>query len=442
MPDDLRRVSVHTCGDQPAATVDLALPSGLPVGQLISSIVEIVRDESDVTPRRWLLSHVGGRLLDESMTLAENNIHDGELLVLSTIDMPEPVFRGEWLTDAAGVDPGAHPTGNVDVAACLWAVAVGAVALAWASAHAGLAHVVIAATLAAATGMAAAVTQRSRPDPQRCATLNVAAVLLAAAVGFAAVPAGPAAANFLLAAAAAASMSVLLLRATGCGTVWLTAATAFSTTTAVAVAVAAVWTLPTQATGALLATAALGVLGVAARLSILAAGLAPPMPIGDDRVEIDDDRAARGHRVLTGLVAGSAASVVVGALLVVTGCLHAEAPWPTGAAFTALVGVVLMLRARSHANGHCRIALIVGGIISATGAFVIAVAAMPAHAGWAGVVSVGAGLAALAPAPGQRVSPVTRRAVDLLEYLALAAVVPLACWVADVYGLVRGLSLT
>jgi hypothetical protein len=40
-----------------------------------------------------------------------------------------------------------------------------------------------------------------------------------------------------------------------------------------------------------------------------------------------------------------------------------------------------------------------------------------------------------------RLSPVARRCVELLEYGALVAVVPVACWVADLFGLVRGLSL-
>jgi hypothetical protein len=35
-----------------------------------------------------------------------------------------------------------------------------------------------------------------------------------------------------------------------------------------------------------------------------------------------------------------------------------------------------------------------------------------------------------------------RRAIELLEYLALAAVMPLACWVVGLYGLARGMSLT
>ena len=39
------------------------------------------------------------------------------------------------------------------------------------------------------------------------------------------------------------------------------------------------------------------------------------------------------------------------------------------------------------------------------------------------------------------VSPVGRRSVELLEYLALAVVVPLACWICGLYGAARGLNL-
>jgi hypothetical protein len=35
-----------------------------------------------------------------------------------------------------------------------------------------------------------------------------------------------------------------------------------------------------------------------------------------------------------------------------------------------------------------------------------------------------------------------RRSVEVVEYLSLAAVLPLACWVVGLYGLVRGLSLS
>ncbi|HET9874156.1 MAG TPA: type VII secretion integral membrane protein EccD, partial [Mycobacterium sp.] len=43
-----------------------------------------------------------------------------------------------------------------------------------------------------------------------------------------------------------------------------------------------------------------------------------------------------------------------------------------------------------------------------------------------------------APAP----SPVTRRGIELLEYLTVAALVPLAGWLCGLYGAARGLYLT
>jgi hypothetical protein len=42
---------------------------------------------------------------------------------------------------------------------------------------------------------------------------------------------------------------------------------------------------------------------------------------------------------------------------------------------------------------------------------------------------------------GATVNPLVRRTVEVSEYLALAAVVPLACWVGGLYGLIRGVSL-
>ena len=38
-------------------------------------------------------------------------------------------------------------------------------------------------------------------------------------------------------------------------------------------------------------------------------------------------------------------------------------------------------------------------------------------------------------------SPIGRRSVELLEYLALAVIVPLACWICGVYSAARGMNL-
>ena len=45
-------------------------------------------------------------------------------------------------------------------------------------------------------------------------------------------------------------------------------------------------------------------------------------------------------------------------------------------------------------------------------------------------------------APAVTVSPVARRSVDLLEYLGLIAIVPLACWTCGLFTVARGVRLT
>jgi hypothetical protein len=69
---------------------------------------------------------------------------------------------------------------------------------------------------------------------------------------------------------------------------------------------------------------------------------------------------------------------------------------------------------------------------------VIFVTAHPAQVGWVSAVLIAIGLGATRP---PRLNAVTARVVEVLEYAALVAVVPLACWVGGVYAMVRGVSL-
>jgi type VII secretion integral membrane protein EccD len=297
------------------------------------------------------------------------------------------------------------------------------------------AGVTTAALLTVAVGAAAVITNRVRPDRLPCTALSLGAVALAAVAGFLMVPAGPAPANFLLASAAAASTAVVMLRITCCSTVCLSAVAAFAAMSAGATALAVVCHLPVESVGAVLAVLAFGVLTMAPRLSILLAGLSP---------EADGHREGQlvlGHRTLTGLVAGGSGSAALAAALVVVGCLHTDAPWHSGAALITVTGMALALRTRTDAGTHRRIVLITSAMLCGSAAFVLVVASAPGCVHWLSAVVVAAGLAAARPPRALNPSPVARRSVDTLEYLALAAVVPLACWVADVYGLARSVSL-
>ena len=231
--DDLCRVTVLANHDDRQIAVDLALPSRTQVALLIPSIVDIARRDSlwpaDAAARGWRPSHVGGPSLDESMTLSENDVRDGALLVLGTTDIPTPEpLVAELCETVANVTA---RTGDGDRAAriiggatCVWSSAAGALALVWSGVVSGAAgHTITAAVIAAFTGLAAVVLCRARSDRLPSCVLSITAVIFTAAVGFLAVPSGPGAPNLCLAAAAASAVAILLVRVTDCGTVCLTA---------------------------------------------------------------------------------------------------------------------------------------------------------------------------------------------------------------------------
>ena len=85
----LCRLTVQDGEDAGSLAVDLALPRNADVGLLMPPIVDLVhRDDDPAAARRWRLARICGSPLDESMTLNENDVRDGDLLVLTTADAP------------------------------------------------------------------------------------------------------------------------------------------------------------------------------------------------------------------------------------------------------------------------------------------------------------------------------------------------------------------
>ena len=449
MSHSLCRLTVQGGEDDGPIAVDLALPRNTDVGLLVPSIADLVhRDAAPAAARRWRLSRIGGFPLDESMTLNENNVRDGELLLLTAVEPPAP----QWVAHdpcqtVAHVDDGSQTQTLriIAVVALLCAAGIGATSLAWSGIVARApGHIVAGALVSAAAAFGAVVVRRTQ-DPLPCVALSVIAVVYTAVVGFLSVPAGPSAANGLLAAAASFAIAVLLMRLTRCGTICLTAVASCAALAAATAAVCVVWTMPAEAAGAALAILSLAVLGLAARMSIAAAGLTPALPTVDETqapADIGETQVALAHKTLIGLVAGSSASAALGSVLVTCGELNHGDSRLSASLLTAVVGLVLLLRARAHSDILRRIALGAGAMISIAAGLATAVISTPEQAHWMALLSACAGAGALGLLLGLTVSPVVRRAIELLEYLALAAVLPLACWVAGLYGLVRGLSLT
>lgn len=401
--------------------VDVALPSGAPIGELLPAVVDMVLGgaTSDSAALWWRLDRPGGGTLDESLSLQDNDVHDGELLALSRVD--EPALGAIGIAPVrAALDtptPGGRFAPFLPGTAGVVAVAVASAALASTSGSgSATANAIVAAVSACA---AAAVTVTTG----YATTSALALVCLAIATGFLAVPSAPAAPNVFLAAAAGLTTSVVILRLSGRISSTFVGCAAISLLTAVVTMAA----LPVVVIGAVLSCASLAMLTAAPRLSLLATRFEPGSHDGTA-----SDRAADAHAALDGLVFAGGAGVASGAITV------AAAPTmraPAGLAFTAVLAVVLLLRARSHADVVRRIPLLMAGFACVVTSLWLALDACPSYVGAAGGILAGLGLLTI------RVPPIgapAARALDRLEYVALAAVVPAACWVGGAYALLGG----
>lgn len=456
----LRRVSIHSGAD----AVDLSLPAGIPVAILTPSIVDLleVRDgDDDLTARRYRLSPPGSSALDPSKTLAQNNIADGAVLLLSQSSAPPPITRHHDVAEAMAEALSSAPEPGTDARRRLAARRTGAVAASCSTAIGVLALVrnalsdnpdhELRTTMGVAAGAAlvallsAVVAHRAYRNAIAGLGLSAMATAFAAVAGFLAVPGAPGVCNVLLAATAAAVTCVLAMRASGCGVVTLTAVSCVATVVAVAALVGVVTAAPPHALGAGAALLSLGLLGAAARMSIVLAGLSPQLspPPDTDGTEASAARLAaqalRADAWLSSLLAGFSSAAAVGAVVTIL----AGAPRLSCMAFGSITGALLLLRARSGDDTRMQTFAIAGIAVVGT-TFGVAALNTTGHGPWVAAAAATLSAAALYlgfAAPAMSLSPLTRRSVDALEWLGLVVLVPLACWICGLYGAVRGLNL-
>ncbi|OBH25770.1 type VII secretion integral membrane protein EccD [Mycobacterium sp. E342] len=451
----LRRVSIHSG----AAVADLALPAGIPVAVLTPSIVDLLDAGDvggDVTARRYHLSLPGSAALDPSKTLAQSGIADGDVLLLSRPSAPPPAARHhdvvEAVSEALVADPKADTRRRLAarLAGAITAgglTVVGVLALARNAPGAYDAHATVGATTAAAlfAFLSAAVAHRVYRDAVAGLALSAISTAFAGVAGFLAVPGAPGVCHVLLAATAAAAACVLATRSVGRFVVAVTAASCLATVVAVAALVGVLTAAPPHIIGAASALVSLGALGAAARVSVILAGLSPqltPTPDADgtDAEARLADQTLRADAWLSSLLAGFSSSAAVGAAVTVA----AGAPRLSCMAFGAITGALLLLRACSSDSRRMP-ALIVAGIGVVGTTFGVAAFNAPGNGPWlaAGTATLAAAAMYLGfVAPAISLPPLARRSVQAMEWLALAAMVPLTFWICGLYGTVRGLNLT
>jgi type VII secretion integral membrane protein EccD len=456
--ENLYRIAVHPHESGDTAGTDLVVPAHIELDELLPGIIELVDrqpfSDSGEFGQRSTLSRLDGSTLDESMSLFENGVRDGDLLLLSTeARVSAPTFSdvSHYVVDAAARKThGRVWSRRLGECSWLWFTGSGAAALVWPTDAGYGSRAVVGAIIAVAASVSAVAANRTGVETSTTLSIGMAAIAFGSVAGYLIVPGGPAPANFLLAAAICSAMATVLLHVTGGGsTLWM-AITACSSTVAVAAAVATIWAVPTAAVGSLLATASLAMLSSAAKLSIVIAGLSPRMPtneeVTDDRPEVPAangfERAALGHDVLTGLLTGFSLAAAVGATMVVLGT-HRQGLWP-GAALAIAIGAALAFRACQQRGALRSTTLLASALVCATALSASVLASSPGQAVWVCLVVVALGAAALFLTRmdlDARLSPPVRRGLEAVDYVALVAVVPLACWTAGVFDLVRGASL-
>ena len=458
----LRRLSVQA----DSVHVDLVLSAEAPIGSLIPPIVDILAGHggyrSGPVAVRYQLSLPGNVALDPSKTLAQIGIRDGTELILtsSAAELMTPRFD----------DPAEAVSASVAAAERRWtrrAVRlVGALIATW---LAGVRAVVmirtgfdangarrsggvgIAVTVALLALLAAVIAYRLFREQSAGLTLGLLAIGFAGLAGLLAVPGGPGAPNALFAAAAAAT-SAAVIRVMGCHAVIFNALTCFGAATATAALVGAVTAVPLQTIGAASAAISLALVEVSAPVSIMLARLSPQLPPNPDTTPGEplsgpdhlNTSAIRAHTWLTSLIVTFSASAALGAIGAAGGPYLTGGPRVPGITFATVIGGVLMLRARAHRDLARSVPLIICGTVAFSAALVFAAVAYPRHT--AHIAAASMVLAAVALCLGfishsTTVSPVGQRSVELLESLALAAVVPLACWVCELYGAARSANL-
>ena len=453
-------MSVHSG----TAVTDLALPAEIPVAVLTPSIVDFlkIRDVDDgLAAKRYHLSLPGSSALDPSKTLAQSGVGDGAVLLLSQPSTAPPAARHHDVAQAVSETLAAAPEPWTNArrrlaarligamaASCL--TAIGALALARNALGANVGREVhpsvgVMAGAGLVALLAAVVAHRAYRDAVAALALNAIATAFAAVAGFLAVPGAPGMCNVLLAATAAAVTCVLAMRASGCGAVTLTAVSCVATVVAVAALVGVITAAPPHAIGAASALISLGLLGAAARVSIVLAGLSPRLPPTPEVGETEPSgaslaaQAIRADAWLSSLLAGFSSSAAIGAVVTVL----AGASRLSCMAFGGITGALLLLRARSS-DSRRMLAFVIAGIGVVGTTFGVAALSTPGHGPW--VAAATASLAAAAMylgfvAPAISLPPLARRSVEALEWLALVAMVPLTCWICGLYGAVRGLHL-
>ncbi|MGU3431721.1 type VII secretion integral membrane protein EccD [Actinomycetes bacterium M1A6_2h] len=453
----------------PGVEVDLSLPSETVLVSLVPGIVSLIAerriargesdDDADMSRLAFTLTTLAGEPLDVGRSLTELGVREGNFLVLHSGDTapPPPLFddvvhavsmsadRGRWTSESARA---------VGSAAAIVASAAGS-AIAVLSPRGGFVDAAVAMVLAVAFTVVGCAVSTVHNDPRAAAVLCGCATPMGFAAGVLFVPGNDVASDCALGSAASAALALLTLRFGRVGRQIFTAIALVCVALCLACLCATATALPVDDIAAVVAAACVLAFTWAPRMAMLHSRIPlPRVPVVEspglsehagpdigEPFEAIRVRTVAAQQYLTGYVTGLSTVAAVAAVLAASAWPSGDVDW-AGVVLALTIGLVLALRGRTHVDRIQATVSIAAG--SAVPLMMLLVAALiqpdrsPVWAAGCALVTLVA-LALGIVAPTRTFSPVVRRVTELVEFAAIAAIIPLVCWVVDLFGLVRAL---
>lgn len=448
----------------PRTRIDVALPADVAVADLLPMLLEMAREATPDGGARhggWALAKLGDAPLDPSRTLASLGVIDGELLQLrKRNENPPPPLYDDVVDAIAESDPDSFRPWTKETAQRIGHIAGGlalvaaALALFMGGAMFGGSSLVpaIAGGIGAIACIALGATLAKAYNAESTGVLIAAAggLPMAFVSGFHIVPGVSVRANLLLASGLVVVVAAVAILVIGAGITTFIAAATAGALGLIAFAFATLIAHPAPGIAAGTAAFSLAFISMLPRATIWLAKL--PLPhVPGTAEELKEDtgfpdysaierRTNIAHNYMTGLLIGCGSVAAISAIITAT------SPSVFGIITGVIATLVLLLRARSYANGSQAIALLTTGMVSAGGILL----------GWlfaedplgrvlwvfGALILVAAGALVVGVIfPNQRFSPPMRRTVEIIEAICIATVLPFALAVMGLYSTLRHLDI-
>lgn len=487
------RVAVHVDSWLVEVSLTMRTPLSMVMEDLVPFLLNALSDEGLTSTFTgtgvYSLAPEGGAPFVRSQTLADLGVVDGTRLVLRRIhstevfkplieDVADAISEFNAVKFASFTTATARALGLSSVIA--FSVLVAAlVVMAWWSVSTWRWWLPLSATLAVLLVGLAIVAERRRSATQLSYALGIAALPLALSAGWVSVPPSGGvdgqwtAANFMAAMFAVVGTSLAVARLTRIGIVVHTAVTLSAGFAAASATVLTFTSFDARHVGTMVVLLGMILVAAAPGTALFLARVRPPsLPVpgenidhsvlneaamvvgvsdaGDDNrvseVELSDSedtllerRSRLANKYLTGMFTAAVISVVIGAVA----ALEPHGQYFYGELAVAVLTVlVLVLRGRTLTDRAHAILFFFGAFLVTAGLSVTAVLEVDTPAKLLAVVGAVVVIGVLAVLSGMllvgaKLSPITLRRVEQLEFMCILSLAPLAFWIVGAYSAVR-----